>query len=143
MGGKAVPNHPAYLTRNQAAQEIAKALTGDPGNEIADLVYRRIGEYQRSGELHSEPIASGRTRQYHKNDLFSFANKVFDVEVNEFIYNDLQDKQYKKNELLNSTLKQDLISILRLHDRKLLGDQETIDMMKQLVLKNKFEEEEN
>lgn len=143
MGGKAVPNHPDYLTRAQAASEIAKALTGDPENELGHIAYRRIGEYQRSGKLPSEPIASGRTKQFYKKDLLSFALEVFDVEVDAFKLTEAplvhkQYEQYKQSENQREiSFIKDIESILHLHERRLLEPDNTIKMIKQIVYKFK------
>lgn len=141
MGGKAVPNHPDYLTRAQAAKEISRALTGDPENNLGHIAYRRIGEYQRRGKLPSEPIASGRTKQFYKKDLLSFALEVFDVEVDAFkiIDKSHDNEQYKQRKSESSFIK-DIESILHLHDRHLLEPDKTISMIKQIVYKIKEEQ---
>jgi hypothetical protein len=157
LGGKAVPTHPDYLTRGQAAQEISKAITGKPNDQLGDIVYRRIGEYQRSGKLKSEPIASGRTKQFHKRELHSFALQVFDIDVDAFkldetsTNNDVQNKQNILNEDFEKAVNQgsnstptlltDIRSIIHLHDRKLLDDRKAISMIKKLVSESIIEEE--
>ncbi|TYS61992.1 hypothetical protein FZD47_18055 [Bacillus infantis] len=156
MGGKAVPTHPDYLTRVQAAQEITKALTGNPNDKLGDVVYRRIGEYEKSGELKSEPVASGRTKQFHKDDLKSFAMQVFEVEVDTFETtskeaNILGQENYTQEPFKhpsneseindNSALLTDIRSIIHLHDRNLLDGPKAYSMIKQIVLKSISEEE--
>ena len=143
MGGKAVPNHPDYQTRAQAAKENRKSTDRHADNNLGHIAYRRIGEYQRSGKLPSEPIASGRTKQFHKKDLLSFALEVFDVEVDAFKMTELPHdyEQYKKNENQKElTFIKDIESILHLHERHILEPDETLVMIKQTVSKFKADQ---
>ncbi|RCW52071.1 hypothetical protein [Paenibacillus prosopidis] len=82
MGGKAKSNHPDYLTRIDAARAISFEMTNDPDpeHEKVHIAYRRIGTAITEGTLIAHPVAGGRTKQFYKPDLHSFAKETFGCE---------------------------------------------------------------
>ena len=146
MGGRALPNNPDFLTRTQASEEIAKALSGSPDSDEKHIAYRRIGEYKRNGKLPSEPIAGGRTRQFNKRDLFLFAKELFGVEVEAFKIKE-ESRDYKQNKQINGNvaaidpeLIKDIESIIHLNEKKLLEPDKALQMIHQLIKKSKEEQ---
>lgn len=86
MGGKARANHPDYLTRVDAARDISFTQTNDSDSEHDNvhIAYRRIGTAIADGTLVAHPIAGGRTKQFYKPDLHSFAKETFGIDVPAF-----------------------------------------------------------